>query len=46
MRIYNTRSFVDAIIKDMERDPKFDFANWAIDDTPPSATFDVCKGVF
>lgn len=46
MRIYNTRRFVDAIIEDMKKDPKFDFSIWAIDDSRPSATFNVCKEVF
>ena len=48
MTKYNecVKSLIDAIDKDIASIPKFDFASWAIDDSKPSATFDLCKEMF
>lgn len=37
---------IEAIDQDIQSIPKFDFANWVIDSSIPSATFSACKEVF
>jgi len=46
--IYNApvRDLVAAINKDLEADSKFDFTQWAMDNTKSSATYDTCKELF
>lgn len=37
---------IEAIDQDVQNIPKFDFANWVMDTSKPSATFDACKEIF
>jgi len=48
MTKYNSivQQLVDAIDKDMKDIPNFNFVEWAIDDSRPSATYDACKDIF
>lgn len=37
---------IEAIDQDIQNIPRFDFANWVMDSSKPSATFDACKEIF
>jgi len=48
MAKYNsdTVELVEAIDKDMKVNPKFDFVNWAVDNSNHSYTYEKCKEIF